>query len=111
MMGLYPSKNLSPESKEIYLRNLRRRIVIFVFDAIVIVGTYSYYYEKDIPNLLDSRAITFPILATLLYVADNLYVIFKKETYWQLRRRDVAKGKDDAQEILESMQRMSHGKN
>lgn len=102
------SKNLTADSKKIYLQNQKIEIIIFVIGMLVFSGVYIYFrLQKDNFNSLAQYVVYIPIVLLLVH---RMRVYSKGETYMQLVRRDLKNGKADAEEILKSMKEMGNGK-
>lgn len=109
-MRLDYSKKLLPESAAIYRKHAKRLLLLLALVMITYAVTYWFYFANDIQNMNDTRVTVFLNVVCLIFAGYMLYVLFRGETFWQLRRRDIAKGKSDAREILKSMKGMGHGK-
>ena len=110
MPSLFRHLNLEYPNREIYLRNCVRRTIISTISALVIVATLYYYHVNRITNILDSRAVSFIVLSLLVPMLDWFYVLFKRQSYWHLTRQDVAKGLDQADEMLKKMKEVGSAK-
>lgn len=104
------SKNLTPESRTLYVKHIKLRILILGIGVAFYyaVGYFNAYQDRQ--DIVLARPQWILNLTLGLITAEWLYTFLKRETYYPLMRRDVAKGKKESAKILEDMKGIGNGK-